>query len=336
MPKRPPPGLPMSVGAVALKPSAGLDRVKLARLGAAAVGLFVLVGQLVVWLPMHARRTETNLDWIPYFTAADHVTRGEPLYRECATYERDAPPGCYVYPPPLAVAVAPIALAGRDAFQTLWYAGLIVAFWIYAASLMRLAGFELTAANVLPAGVLLLTTPGVARTMSYGNADMWIWALCALAIGGGRWRGVIGAAAAFKVFPGWVVLASMARRERGWRAGAIAAGTCIAAALAVVGLAGFRQWSAAVSILASGPHVVGNVSLPVFVAGLVGIGGPPVVVAPFVGVPLVAFLLRRWDRSVREGLLLVTAVLLAPLCWWYYAPMALIPVAAVVRAWRAS
>ena len=316
------------------------DRVRALRLAGALLGLVVLATQLLVWLPLHANRPETNLDYAPYFDAAVHVAKGEPIYRECARYRTGDPPTCYVYPPPLAVALSPVVAVGLPAFQVLWYAAVLVAFWAYAFALVRLAGLTLTAGHVLTAAAIIQLTPGTTVTMSFGNADVLIWALCALAIGGGRWRPLIGAAAALKIYPGWVMLTSLVRREKG--ASAIAVATLIlAVSFAVVGVAGFHDWSLALSILTAGPRVHGNVSVPVAlvrIAVLAGYQGGArgfLVAAPFVGVPAVAFAIRRSPRMFRDASVLVASVLLAPVCWWYYAPILLIPAAAWWRT-RAS
>jgi Glycosyltransferase family 87 len=311
---------------------ARLERARLVRLAGTLVGLVVLATQLFVWLPLHARRPETNLDFPRYFEAAVHVAKGEPLYQECARYRMGEPPNCYVYPPPLAVALSPLVGAGVgwSTFQILWYAAILVAFWVYAFALVRLAGLPLTASHVLTAATIIQLVPGTTVTMSFGNADFMIWALCALAIGGGRWRPLLGAAAALKVYPAWILLTSLARRERDVLALVVAVAIG-AASVAVVGVAGFRAWSMALSVLASGPRWRANVSIPVALVRLVGHEGGAkgfLVAVQLVGVPSVAIALRRRARPLREAAILVASLVLAPICWWYYAPILLIPAAA--------
>jgi len=311
---------------------ARLGRARLVRLGGSLVGLVILATQVFVWLPLHARRPETNLDFPRYFEAAVHVAKGEPLYEECARYRVGEPPACYVYPPPLAVALSPLVGAGVDwpTFQILWYAAIVVAFWVYAFALVRLAGLPATASRVLTAATLIQLVPGTTVTMSFGNVDFMIWALCALALGGGRWRPLLGVAAALKVYPGWIVLTSLARRERDILAVAVAV-ALVAASVAVVGVAGFREWSTALSVLASGPRWRSNVSIPLALVRLVGYEGDArgvLVAVQLVGVPTVALALRRKTRPLREAAILVASIVLAPVCWWYYAPILLIPAAA--------
>lgn len=276
--------------------------------------------QLTVWLPLHARRTDTdNLDFTVYRNAAARVAAGLPLYEGCAAPAAEQPPSCYLYPPPLAVALAPLASVSDRAFQAGWYAFLIVAFWAYAAGLARLAGRG-AATGVLAAGLLLQVFPGTTVTMSFGNVDMAVWAVCAwaLALGSGPLAGL---AAAVKVYPGWLLL----RRDRGALLGALAALGVLAATVPVVGLHAFVEWRRALAILSSVPSVAGNVSLP----HLLGLHGTAATMLPLLGAPLMAFLARGLARPVRAGLVLAVSVLLAPLCWWYYAPILLLPAAAL-------
>ncbi|HVZ72808.1 MAG TPA: glycosyltransferase 87 family protein [Polyangia bacterium] len=302
------------------------------RLGLAAVGAAVLVAQLVVWLPVHARRADVAwMDVSVYLRVARHAAAGEPLYDECKTFHLGDPPSCFYYPPVLAVALMPLARAAPATAQAVWYAGELVAFWLFAFGLVRLAGMRTTALHVLAAGALVELFPGTVVTMSLGNVDLWVWALCALALGG-RGAGAMGLAAALKVYPAWGVATALARRTpSAWRGVALAVVACAAAAL-VVGVRGFRDWTLGLGVLASGLRVPTNVSLSLALASLVGAGSAFLVAAPLVGPPLVAVVTRRLDARVSIGLVLVASVLLAPLCWWYYAPILLIPGAA---AWRA-
>jgi hypothetical protein len=114
----------------------------------------------------------------------------------------------------------------------------------------------------------------------------------------------------------------------------------LGASLVIVGAAGFRDWFEAMSMYVVGPRTRWNVSLPVLIVraagalGYTGVGKPFLIGAPLIGVPLVAYALRRLGRAVREGWILVAAVLLSPICWWHYAPMLLLPAAAHLGAVR--
>src|SRR5262249_53137526 len=50
----------------------------------AGVGLAVLVGQIALWLPLHAQRIPmSNLDLMVYLRAAQRLAAGQPLYESC-------------------------------------------------------------------------------------------------------------------------------------------------------------------------------------------------------------------------------------------------------------
>jgi hypothetical protein len=279
------------------------------------------------------------MDFSVYRRAAQHVAAGEPLYAECAAFRLGAPPSCFYYPPVLAVALAPLASLEAPTFQLVWYVGILAAFWLFALGLVRLAGARTTALHVLGAGALLQLTPGMTTTMSFGNAELWVWALCALALGDLGRRPLLAVAACLKIYPGWAIAVALFRRDerrRAWVTVGLAA-ALIALAAAVVGVGAFRDWTAALGVMASGLRTGTNVSLPVAalrVAGRLGFSGGGavfLVAAPLLGVPWVAFATRAWPFERSAAVVLVASALLAPLCWLHYAPILLIPAAAWLR-----
>jgi hypothetical protein len=302
------------------------------------VGAAVLVFQVAVWLPLHTRRADGEwMDFSVYRRVAQHVAAGEPLYGECATFKLGDPPSCFYYPPVLAVALAPLARLEAPTFQAVWYGGMLAAFWLLALGLVRLAGARPTLPLVLGAGAVLQLTPGMTTTMSLGNVELWVWALCALALGDLGRRPLLAVAACLKVYPAWAIGVSLFRRERrAWVTVGVAVGLAALAAV-VVGVGAYRDWTAALGVLASGLRPGTNVSVSVAALrgaealGLAGHGAAFLVVAPLVGVPAVAFATRSWSVERSAALVLVASVLLAPLCWLHYAPIVLIPAAAWLR-----
>jgi hypothetical protein len=334
-------GLGRAAGELARRPAA--------RRAAAALGALTLVVQVAGWWPRHARRDDHWLDARYYFEAARHVRRAESLYRECAGYRIDEPPTCYLYPPTLAAALSPLGGAGRTLFQAVWYGVILAAFWAYVVGLLRLARIPLTASNVLAAGLVGQLVPGMIVTMSFGNADVLVWALCAFAVGAERSAGLMGLAAALKVFPVWpVALAWGARGRRGFALRGGAALVLAAAVTALVaGPSSFVEWIRSGSApLSQGTTVHGNFSAPMGVLRLLALAGALdlgagtmptaarvfLVVCPLVGVPAIWHRLREAPPGLRDGLTLVAAVLLSPICWWFYAPLLLVPLA----AWRGA
>jgi hypothetical protein len=287
----------------------------------ACAGLATLVVQLVVWLPIHARRTDVaSLDFMAYREAAACVANGQPLYDGLAAPWPGRPPQGYIYPPPLAVALAPFAGASDRAFQTGWYAFLLVAFWVYAAGLARLVGRP-TVTRVFAAGLVLQIFPGTTVTMSFGNINVAVWAACswALALESGP---LAGAASAFKIYPAWLLL----RRDWGAFWGVVVAVAILVATIPIVGADAFFEWKRALAIIATGPSMAGNVSL----AHLLGARGAVAALAPAMAALSTSWLARGIPRRARGGLVLGAAVVFAPFCWWYYAPILLIPMAALL------
>lgn len=329
----------MTTAAIELPPER-LSRANLLRRGGIALGLVVLLMQLAVWLPMHIHRPDTNLDWIAYYDAARNVLSGHSLYADCATYHVGDPPSFYIYPPPLAVALAPLAAHGAAFFQAAWYVVILASFWLYAGALVRLAGFRMGATNVLIGGAAIALAPGVTVSMSFGNADMLIWALCALSLGGGAvWSGI---GAAFKLYPAWELVGRAARRDKTAAVGFLAGAVIVGNTLLVAGFHAWREWGLALSILGGGPRVHSNLSIGVAVLRVVGLfgyhgeGRAFLALCPLVGVPVVLYAARRMARPLAGALALVSAVALGPLCWWYWlAPMSLMTGAAWLRTRRA-
>lgn len=285
--------------------------------------------QVCYWLPNHATRDAASLDVPGYYAAAAHVLAGEPIYGE-AFRQVQGGTAPYIYPPPFAVAIAPLALLGQARFQVVWYVGILLAFWAYAAALVRLTGRALTAARLLTAGAILQVFPGTSTTMSFGNADLLVWATCAAALrpGGAVWGGVAGAS---KVYPAWVLVT---KRPREALVGAAVAAGILGVSFAVVGVASLMDWLRLLGTLSSRVDWPTNVSF----VHLVGYGGRAAPLLPLLGVPLVAWSMRKSSRELAGAAVLIAAVFFAPVCWLHYAPMLLMPAAALlaVRAEGAS
>jgi hypothetical protein len=294
----------------------------------AVCGAVLLLAHLVYWLPGHATRNTDGLDEPGLYEAGSRVLRHAPLYEGAAEafYSSRAP---YIYPPPLAVVVAPLAALPARAFQGVWYALVLAGFWAYAAGLVRLVGARVSVANVLGAGFLLQLVPGTAVSMSFGNADVIVWALCAwslvpplknrFASGGAALAGVAGA---LKVFPGWSLLAKP-RRDM-----AVGVGVAVAVCLATLAVVPVSDWIAWVRLMgqvgARGMSWHTNVSLP----ALLGVHGlAPMIVAVAAGIALRG----RVAPEFGGGLLMALGLWLSPICWWHYLPVLLMPAASAVR-----
>jgi len=308
--------------------------------------IFHLLIQLGVWLPQHWQRTDTRRDLAVYYYAARRVIEDKPLYRPWPDYNLDVFPNRYLYPPPFAAAIAPLGHLSFVWFARVWYLVLLVAFWIYAWSLARLAhpggNRRETIHAVLIAGMILAFCPESNGAMSVGNAEPILWALFGLGLTT-RLRGAAFAAGALvKIHPLWpLLLASRYEGARVLRPAAAVLLVGIIGSWLVCGSEAWLAWWPAVSpVVSQGSFTEGNVSLSFLglrLARLLGweyAGGPlPVGARLYLSVmaiagPLgVAWLLRREQSLTQYAWVALAAMLFAPLCWTLYLPLLLAPAA---------
>jgi hypothetical protein len=294
-----------------------------------AVGLLVLIGQVFVWYPryaLHPPAPDDGLDFPIYQRAATRAAHGLTPYESCA-HAPAAPPGCLLYPPPFAAAIAPAGRLSADAFQKGAYLLLLVAFWAYAAALVKLARGEVRATETLIAGVLLFLTPGLNITMSLGNLDLIVWALVAWGLTSAGALPLLVVAAAFKIWPAVSLAVLVVAKPARVRPVILTALLLFAGTIAVLGLSSFRDWRAlAVPGLLAGTLRSTNVSV-VAVLGRLGFALPtPLLTAlPIAAALAVWIALRKQPERLRASLCGIAAMICAPICWWKYAAVLLIP-----------
>ena len=80
----------------------------------------------------------------------------------------------------------PVAALTLGAFQAVWYVLTLLAFWFYAWGLARLAFRRPSWRHVAAVGFVAFMVPGMDITLSYGNADIIVWALVAWGLAGSR------------------------------------------------------------------------------------------------------------------------------------------------------
>ena len=305
------------------------DRVVVGLLS--AVGILVLLGQLFVWYPryaLHPPAPDDGLDFRIYQRGAERAAHGLTPYESCA-HAPEAPPSCLLYPPPFAAAIAPAGHLSPASFQKGAYLVLLVAFWAYAAALVKLARGRVGALDTLIAGVLLFVTPGLNITMSLGNLDLVVWALVAWGLASEVALPLLVVAAAFKIWPAVSLAVLVAAKPARVRPAILTTTFLFAATVAVLGLSSFHDWrELAVPGLQAGTLRVTNVSV-VAVLGRLGIAMPtPLRTAlPIAGALATWLALRKQPERLRASLCGVAAMICAPICWWKYAPILLIPLA---------
>lgn len=322
------------------------------------LGLLHCLMQLGIWLPGHALREDSKRDVPVYFKAARAAKSGRPLYRPYVNYGPEQVPNRFFYPPPFAAALSlglgwnssADAAAARN-FSRLWYGLLLVAFWLYAWTLARLAGGR-GPWPVLVAGLALELWPGANIAMSYGNAEPVMWALLggSLALASGAARGAaLALASLIKVYPLLPLVVAARREARPYALGALA--TLVAGAalgVAVCGLEAFAAWRAAAGpVAAQGTFLGNNVSLSFAVLRLANLagwhypGGPlPLparlflmacaLTAPFAAL----WCTRKSEVKWQVAITLSATVLFAPLCWDMYLPILLLPAALWLKRLR--
>lgn len=256
---------------------------------------------------------------------------------------------------------------GFPQFARLWLLVLVAGFWVFAASLAKLAAGRVTLRATLIAGAVLFLFPGTIVTLNTGQADVLLWALVGWALAAGAFSGPgFALVALVKVFTVWPLAAALLRPER-MRVAAGAALTVVAVtAIAMLALGpsrfvgesvvwvrdvlptlGAGQWiegSGVVELFGRDNLYVqlvpANLSLssaPFRIArefGWVSWTEPPTVVrlwllASSIAAPLAAaWLLRRRSAVAHYGGTLAAALLFAPIFRPSYLAL-LLPVVAV-------
>jgi hypothetical protein len=343
-----------SGGPAEAKPGArGGDRWWLARQLALAICLLFTVAHLAIQLPTVARVAGTNRDLQVYYGAAQAASLRRSPYTPPGVWTLRQVPGTYLYPPPFAAALVPLGLLPRAGFYVTWYAILEASLWLFCGALVWVAiGGSLWRSAIL-AGPLAFS-PLLAVSFSMGQADLPVFALCALALAlalrgrPGPASLLLALAACAKIYPALLLLP--VTRRFGWRpllvaalAGAIAAG----ASALWLGPGTFRDFLAdAIPVVSQGTLHRENTSLAALfsrsavAAGLVDPSLPSPtwlrVVNTLMGFGVLAgVVVATWKLPFPTafGWVAGLSVLAGGICWTSYWSMFLM-LAAVL--WRAS
>jgi alpha-1,2-mannosyltransferase len=278
-------------------------------------------------------------DFLAYLDAARRLLDGRPLYDPSV----DVAGGfaVYLYPPPFALALVPLAILPGTVVPTLAWTALAIAAVVLAIAVLPVRSW-VRWTLLLVAG---LTWP-VLYAVKLGQVGPLLLLCFAVA-----WRGIdrpiplglsIAVGTLIKLQP--VLLVPWALVVGRWRAAATAvlviAGAC-AVSLAVVGTS---AWADYVELLrrVSDPVTTPHAVSPGAIAYQLGLSLPAASVVQWVTLAAVAVLaLHAWLRRDAVSSLVVTAVatqLVSPIVWDHYAIVLLLPVALVLerrghRAW---
>lgn len=260
----------------------------------AAVGASLL---LVVAMARWGEPSDEHAYWL----AARRLLEGQPLYDPVATI---VTPFAYLYPPPLAQLLVPVAA--------------IVPSWLFSVGwtiLMGLALWWLADRDVLR-GLALIAFPPVAVEFWFRNVHLFLAVIVVLGLR--RWSGWFAIGAAIKVSPGLGIAYDVLRGR--WRAAVIATAVGVAALVISVAVSP-EAWSTYVAFITS----IDPLQQSSFVA-------IPFPIRAFAGLGLVVVgsrLDRRWGDP-----LLVVAVTLALPSLWFTGLSLLVAVVPVIVAGR--
>jgi hypothetical protein len=293
---------------------------------AAGLGAILLV---VASLSLVDSRTFAY-DFESYDAAARRVAAGEPLYLAdtVQAYREGRYDGLYLYAPPLAVALTPVALVPARVAAIIWFIGRLVllglACWAMPVSrTARLATFAVAAVSF---PVLL--------DLNLGNISVVVFALSTLA-----WRLLDGPLAALVhaalvairfPFGAFFALWLVQRRSRMIVLTILAGLALIVASLPIVGLGTYGDY---VTILTGLPDIstgLHNFSLKSTSLSI----GQPAAIAQFgtivgfaAGLAAIAFAGRRRDGDVAFVVTAMATLLTAPFMHPHYLVMLLLPAA---------
>jgi hypothetical protein len=269
-------------------------------------------------------------DFGSYDSAARRVAAGEPLYLAdtVQAYREGRYDGLYLYAPPLAVALTPVALVPARAAAIAWFVARLVllALACWALPVSRASRFATFAVAAVSFPVLL--------DLNLGNISVVVFALSALA-----WRLLDGPLAALVhaalvairfPFGAFFVLWLVQRRFRMIVLTILAGLGLIVASLPIVGVGTYREY---VTILTSLPDIstgLHNFSLKSTALSL----GVPVAIAQLgtlvgvlLGLAAIAFAGLRRDADVAFVVTATATVLTAPFLHPHYLVMLLLPAA---------
>lgn len=222
-----------------------MRRAELARFATRFCVLLCLVAtliQLTVQLPSvahvvaagerveyHGRDIET------YYYAARAAYQRQTPYEPLGEMALQPKLGAYIYPPPFAVLIAPLGALPPVVFYRVWFVLLEVALWMFCVALVEISGSRHTWQATLLPGPLALS-PLLMVSFGFGQVDLFVFALCVLALVLAlRNRPhlaalLLAAGACVKIYP--VLLLLPLARRFGWRVLATAGGfLCVAAGL---------------------------------------------------------------------------------------------------------
>jgi hypothetical protein len=315
-----------------------------------ALAIFHFAYQLFVWFPDNWARDDRTRDLVIYYEAAGRLKQGLSPYQPWPEFRPFLLPSRFFYPPPFMLLAWPLSELDYVWFGRVWTSGLLLAMWVYAATLSKLATGKITWQNLLIAKLCVDLCPRGYAALGLGNFEPVMWACYGLALTTPFRAAPLAFAAMMKLHPVWVLM--MVVKDEGRRAFLTAAAVLTVGLGAGIWLCGWQnslQWWAATSpVVSQGTFIHDNISLSFFPLRLLNALGVIRADLPLpglaraylsvaaLGAPLVTmFLSRKLPCELRYGLVASATILFAPLCWTIYLPLLLAP-AAIWWRWRST
>ena len=313
------------------------------RLARALVGVLPVVaaavggGILAIAALTFADSAGFAYDFAAYDSAARRITDGQPLYRAgtVAAYQDGRYEGLYLYPPPLAVALTPVAFVDPETAAVAWFLGRLALLMVGCALLpvsrrTRLGTFAMSCIS-LP----------VLSDLNLGNVSVVIFALSALAwrLPDGPTAAVAYAALVALRFPflSFFVLWAVQRRLRMISLTVTAGGVLFVATLLIVGWQPYRDYVTilvGLSGISTGPHNFSLKSLALAVGMPETVAGFGTLVSVLAGCAAIAYAGYRRDRDTAFVVTATATLLTAPFLHPHYLVVLLLPAALLVERGR--
>ncbi len=288
-----------------------------------------------------------GFDFSAYLLAGRHVLDGLPVYTDAQLGGPYVPQQqlLYIYPPFLAVVIAPLSALFADyrVGMWVWAIGGVLALsgglWAIASA----RGLSRSAVAVLVGAALAL--PSVGFEIVMGNVHLLLGTLIAIA-----WLGVerrtrkgeilagtmVGAAALIKIFPGLIVLwFVLTRRWVAAVASVVAAALLAAATLPVVGIRPWLDYPQVLSHLAPPPALWSSLAPMSILGEFIDFGLARMIVTAL-GVAVLIWSIRRQSTAISFSVAIVVSVLVVPTLYPHYLALVTVPLVLAVANSRAA
>ena len=233
-------------------------------------------------------------------------------------------------------------------FQRAWSVILLLAFLGFATVLARIAAGRFDVVRMIAAVGLLHVTPGALDAMRYGNVEPLLWFAFAWAVADRRVTGALLVMMTMtKPYAVWPLLFAGARCRSVRRSALVGLGATTVLCVAAIGpvdlVRAAWDWVRIVpAMLGQGSFAADNYSLSFAALRLARAAGiwdyqsgpitdawPRVwLLVASIGIPLaVGYATRRLDPRMQVSLVMLAALLAAPLCWRFYLVVGWVPVA---------